>query len=756
MQNDRQGRTAGDVIVVSNRLPVRMVTENGRTSFEPSSGGLVSALGGVEGHRGWVGWPGAPVPPGRARTVRRSLEREGLHPVFLDEDEIEDFYGRICNDTLWPLFHYFVDRLRITEEAWQRYVDVNRRFAEAALAVADEPNTRVWVHDFHLMLVPSMLRAARPDLSIGFFLHIPFPSSEVYRLLPSRGSVLRGLLGADYVSFQSADDARHFRSACLRVLGLDSAPDSIEVDGRSVGIGIDPIGIDTAAFAEAVNDPATAAELEELEARFRDRTLLLGIERLDYTKGIVQKLRAFERFLERDPERARTTTLLQVLVPSRLESPEYQAQRDEIERMVSGINGRFGQPGITPVEYLHRSISRAELVAFYRRADVTLVTSLRDGMNLVAQEFAFCQSAEGLPRRWNGALILSELAGAAHVLPGAVLVNPWHIGGIAEKLEEALAFEPDERKRRLETMADRVRELDSRRWARRFVERLDGHARRRRRTPAATLLSAEGRRALARRVGRSRRRTLLLDYDGTLRELVTLPELAAPTPEIFGLLNDLAGLPATEVHLVSGRDRESLERWFGDVPVWLCAEHGFVVRAPGESWQQLIEVDLSWLPRFERLLRGVAAEVPGTLVERKASSVTWHYRQAEPEYGSWRARELLVAIEQLLPGVAAEILVGHRVIEVRARGISKGMYVNRLFPEGRDRSHAVLAIGDDRTDQEMYAALPDGAVSVHVGTRRPTGPSRHQHLIPEPVDARALLREIVEETRTATAPTQAA
>ncbi len=747
MESERRART-GDVVIVSNRLPVRLVSQGGRTSFEPSSGGLVSALGSVEDLRAWVGWPGAPVAPGRTRAVRRALERRKLHPVFLDEDEIEGFYGRICNDTLWPLFHYFVDRLRITEEAWQRYVDVNRRFAEAAAVAAGEDG-RVWVHDFHLMLVPSMLRAARPELAVGFFLHIPFPSSEVYRLLPAREAVLRGLLGADYLSFQTADDARHFRSACLRVLGLDSSPDSIEVGGRQVGIGIDPIGIDTAGFTEALRDPATAADLAELERRFEGRSLIVGVERLDYTKGIGQKLRAFELFLERDPTRARSTTLLQVLVPSRLESPEYRAQRDEIERLVSGINGRFGQPGITPVEYLHRSISRSELVAFYRRADVALITSLRDGMNLVAQEFAFCQAAPGLPRRWNGALLLSELAGAAHVLPGAVLINPWHVGGVADKLEEALSFDAGERRRRLETMGERVRQLDSKRWARRFLDRLDSHARRRSRIAAATLLSPDARQALARRVGEARKRTLLLDYDGTLRELVTHPELAAPTPEILGLLGDLAALPATDVHIVSGRDRASLQRWFGDLPINLCAEHGFVARAPGGEWRQLVEVDLSWLPRFERLLRGVAAEVPGTLVERKACSVTWHYRQAEPEYGSWRARELLVTIEQLLPGVPAEILPGHRVIEVRARGISKGMYVSGLFPDGRERGHAVLAIGDDRTDQEMYAALPSGSVSVHVGTRRPTGPARHQHLIPEPADARALLREVVDQTRAA-------
>lgn len=747
MESDRHAR-AGDVVVVSNRLPVRLVVEGGRSSFEPSSGGLVSALGSADDLRGWVGWPGAAVAPGRARSVRRALERRRLHPVFLDEDEIEGFYDRICNDTLWPLFHYFIDRLRITEEAWQRYVDVNRRFAEVALAAAGD-GARVWVHDFHLMLVPAMLRTMQPDLAVGFFLHIPFPSSEVYRLLPAREVVLRGLLGADYLSFQTADDARHFRSACLRVLGLESAPDSIEVGGRQVGIGIDPIGIDTAGFVDALKDPATAADLAVLERRFEGRSLVLGVERLDYTKGIGQKLRAFDRFLEADPERARTTTLLQVLVPSRLASPEYQAQRDEIERLVSGINGRYGQPGITPVEYLHRSISRSELVALYRRADVMLVTSLRDGMNLVAQEFAFCQSAPGLPRRWNGALLLSELAGAAHVLPGAVLINPWHVSGIADKLAEALSFDAAERRRRLQTMAERVRELDSKRWARRFLDRLDGHARRRGRIRAATLLSPEARHGLARRIGEARRRTLLLDYDGTLRELVTHPKLAVPTPEILALLHDLAELPATEVHIVSGRDRSSLERWFGDLPIHLCAEHGFVVRAPGETWRQLADVDLSWLPRFERLLRGVAAEVPGTLVERKAASVTWHYRQAEPEYGSWRANELLVTIEQLLPGVSAEILAGHRVIEVRARGVNKGSYVSGLFPQGRERGQAVLAIGDDRTDQEMYAALPSGAVSVHVGTRRPSGPARHQHLIPEPTDARALLREVVIETRRA-------
>jgi trehalose 6-phosphate synthase/phosphatase len=736
-------RPPGKVVVVSNRLPVRLVPGARRITFEPSAGGLVSALSAVEGLEGWVGWPGGTVSRAQRRRVTESLAKDGLHPVFLDEDEVEGFYGRICNDTLWPLFHYFVDRLRITEEAWEHYVTVNRRFAEAALAIASD-GSRVWVHDFHLMLVPAMLRAERPDLAIGFFLHTPFPSSEVYRLLPAREQVLRGLLGADYLGFQTADDARHFRSACLRILGLDSAPDALEVDGRTVGIGIDPIGIDTAAFRAAAKDPATAETLAELEKRYEGQTLVLGVERLDYTKGVLQKLRAFERYLELDPDRARTTTMLQVLVPSRLESPEVQAQLDEIERLVAAINGRFGRPGITPVEYIHRSISRAELVASYRRADVMVVASLRDGMNLVAQEFAYCQSVPGPPRRWNGVLLLSELAGAAHVLPGAVLVNPWHVGDIAERLAEAAALGRAERKTRLETMAARIAQLDTRRWAATFLSRLDASARRRRRVRVATPLSEASRRRLLKRFAQARRRTILLDYDGTLRELVSHPELAAPTPEILDLLGELAALPETEVHLVSGRDRKSLEHWFGALPLWLCAEHGFVERAPGQPWRQLLDVDLSWLPRMERVLRRVASEVPGTFVERKACAVAWHYRQAEPEYGAWRAKELLLMIEQLLPGVPAEILLGHRVVEVRANGVNKGVYVGRLFPHGRQRGHAILAIGDDRTDQEMYAALPPGASSLHVGTGHPLGPVRHQHQLPDPESARALLREIVD------------
>ena len=733
------------LVIASNRLPVRLRIDGDRFHAEPSVGGLATALGPLREGATWVGWPGTVVPTALEARIRGRLGRDGLVPVFLSADEEEDFYGRVCNDTLWPLFHYFADRLRITPEAWQRYVEVNERFANAVLERC-EPDTRVWIHDFHLMLVPALLRRRAPRLSIGFFLHIPFPSSEVYRLLPAREQVLRGVLGADYVSFHTRDYARHFRSSCLRILGVDSQPDWVELDGRRIGVGVDPIGIDLAGFREVLRDPETARLLADLESRYVGRRLVLGVERLDYTKGIPQKLHAFERFLEQDPDRARTTSLVQVLVPSRLESPEYRAQRDEIELLIARINGRFGQPGITPVEYMHRDVSKPALVALYRRADVMMVTALRDGMNLVAHEFVFCQSEPGLPSRWRGALLLSELAGAAQVLPGALLVNPWDVEGVVTHLADALALSARERRRRLETMGRRVESLDSRQWASGFLERLSRYSRRDRVTRRPPTMDAAVEERIRRRFARARTRTILLDYDGTLREFEPHPDLAQPTAEIRALLRDLAALPATDVHVVSGRRQRNLEQWFGRLPVYLCAEHGYIARPPGGEWRTLLDLDLSWLRPIERVLRRVAADVPGAHVERKACSVAWHYREAEPEYGSWRAHELLNDLPQHLAGAPAEVLLGRQVVEVRAQGVNKGVYVRSLFSEGREAMHFVLGLGDDRTDHDLLDALPPGSIAGHVGGLLPSSGSaggREDIHIVGPGEVRAFLRGLV-------------
>ena len=733
------------LVIASNRLPVRFSLTDDGFDVRPSAGGLAAALGAVRGDAVWIGWPGTVVPEQLQAEVTERLEEENLAPVFLSADEEEDFYGRVCNDTLWPLLHYFGDRLRLTPEAWQRYVHVNERFADAVLEHCG-PDSRVWVHDFHLMLLPAMLRRRAPNLSIGFFLHTPFPSSEVYRLLPAREEVLRGILGADYVSFQVGDYARHFRSSCLRVLGLDSEPDAMDVGGRRVGIGVDPIGIDTVGFREVLEDPESARLLAQLDEQYAGRKLILGVERLDYTKGIPQKLVAFERLLEQDPTIARTTGMLQVLVPSRLESPEYRQQRDEIELLIARINGRYAQPGVTPVEYLHRHISKPALVALYRRADVMMVTPIRDGMNLVAHEFVLCQTAPGLPGRWRGSLLLSEFAGAAQVLPGALLVNPWNVDGVVERLGTALELGQPERRRRLETMARRVEALDTRKWADGFLTRLGRYTTRDRRLPVPPDVEGPVKEKLVRKFRRAETRSILLDYDGTLREIEPHPDLAVPTRDIRSLLRELAGLPGTDVHIVSGRRRRNLEQWFGQLPVHLCAEHGYLARAPGGEWQTLLELDLSWMRPIERLMQKVADDVPGAHVERKACAIAWHYREAEPEYGSWRAHELLNDLGQHLAGAPAEILQGHRVVEVRARGVDKGVYVRSVFPNGKKPTHFVIGLGDDRTDHDLLDALPKGSVAGHVGgllpsTRSTNGPREHVHVV-GPGEVRELLREL--------------
>ena len=740
------------LLIASNRLPVIVSLNDGQVVLEPSAGGLVAALRANPEPHLWVGWPGTVVPAELEGSVRDALAAHGCQPVFLSERDERDFYERTCNGALWPLFHYFVDRFGFTDEAWRTYVAVNERFADT-LAELAAPGARVWVQDFHLALLPEALRLRRPDLAIGFFLHVPFPSSEIYRLLPPRSEVLRGILGADYIGFHTGDYVRHFRSSCLRILGLDSRPDAIEHDGRLVGIGVHPIGVDVQSFRETLRAPETAIAQADLEERYRGKRLVLGVERLDYTKGIPQKLEAFERFLEEDPERAETTTMLQVLVPSRLQNAEYRDQRDEIEGRVAHVNGRFGQPGRTPIEYLHRSVSATELALLYRRADVMMVTPLRDGMNLVAQEFVLCQAAEpDLPGRWRGVLMLSELAGASHVLPGALLVNPWNAHEMVERLVEALALDPGERHRRLDLMADRVEQLDSIRWARGFLGRLQRFVRSTK--PASlTPLDAAAIARIDRKFRAARRRTLLLDYDGTLRELTSHPDLAAPTPEIRQLLADLAAAPGTTVHLVSGRKHRTLGAWFGDLPIFLCAEHGYLVREPGGRWRTAVEVDISWLPRIERVLRRVARDVPGTLVERKTCSVAWHYRQAEPEYGIWRARELLDALQQLLPGIPAEVIHGHRVIEVRARGVDKGTYVHSLFPSGKAPGQAVLAAGDDLTDLDLYRALPAGSTAIHVGLARPQALGsvlRDAYVVSSPKALRAVMRSLIDEPRAPT------
>lgn len=729
------------LVVVSNRLPVAVrVDDDGKVELRDTVGGLATALAGARERLGftWVGWPGR-ASDTHQHAIDAALRDAGYEPVAISPTLEGLYYSGMCNSVIWPLFHYFLGRVSTEPGLYDAYAEVNATFA-AAIAEVAPARAHVWIHDYHLMSAPALLRALRPDVTISFFLHVPFPSSEVYRILPARAELLRGVLGADYIGFHTGDYARHFRSSCLRVLGSESGTDHVTHEGRRVGLGVHPIGADVTRLSAALQGEAAARRLHELRAHWGGRKVILGVERLDYSKAIPLKLVAYEEFLRRDPKRALENVLVQVVVPSRLDTDEYRDLKDEIEQRVGRINGLYGAPGVTPVEYLHRGFDTDELASLYRAADVGLVIPARDGMNLVAHEFVLCQSEELGDDAEPGTLLLSEFAGAAQSLTHVVLTNPWDPSGVADALELALAMPLDERRERMARMRERVLDLDCQRWATRFLAAVDEVvAHKHRRDGVESLEHALGDDVVA-RAAAATRRVLLLDYDGTLREVTNRPLDARPTPELLALLGALASAPATEVHVVSGRDRRTLASWLGNLPISLCAEHGFASRRAGATeWTVREDVDLRWLPRAEAILRELEVEVDGSEVERKPCGVAWHYRRVEPEYGEWRARELRLHLGEQFANEPVEILAGRKVVELRAAGVDKGRYVAGLDL----RDAFVLAVGDDRTDVDMYAALPPSATTIHVGD----GGERNMYRVESPAEVRAVLLHLLAHLR---------
>jgi trehalose 6-phosphate synthase/phosphatase len=475
--------------------------------------------------------------------------------------------------------------------------------------------------------------------------------------------------------------------------------------------------------------PEVAASVEE--HRVGDAQLLVGIDRLDYTKGITRRLAAFERLLGDRPELHGKVRLVQVAVPSRENVDAYRELRDEVEAMVGRLQGEFATASWSPVHYLYRAIPQAQVVALYRAADVVLVTPLRDGMNLVAKEFV-ASRPDG-----DGVLVLSEFAGAAAELSEALVVNPYDVEQTARTLHRALTMPAEERRTRMAILRHRVMTYDVHRWARSFVSRLE-------RTPVAP----EGHgvshpsvlRAAVARARAAPHLALLLDYDGTLVPFAPTPDVAAPDPELLALLRRLAGRPRTEVHLVSGRKRDTLERWFGALPVGLHAEHGFWTRLPGGAWASAEVTASQWREPVVAILRDFAERTPGSLIEEKTAGFAWHYRGAEPELGSAQAKELSLHLATVLSNVPVEILPGDMVLEIRPHGIHKGRAVAQVLARATPDT-LLLALGDDRTDEDLFAALPDGSIAVHVGP----SPSRAQLRVRDVRQARELVASLVSD-----------
>jgi trehalose 6-phosphate synthase/phosphatase len=681
------------LIVASSRLPVTVSRDEGRWSASTGAGGLVTALRPVAQRTGfeWIGWPGVGVEQDQQAAVRDVLAEAArsntdglgwqLTPLFLSPADVHGFYSGFSNAVLWPLFHGFTNRSAFSVEDYEGYVRANRRFAEL-IAERAAPTDLIWIHDYQLMLVPAMLRELGLTNPIGFFLHIPFPSSEAYRTLPVRQELLDGLLGADLLAFHAYEYLSHFCKSCLRVLGLDSDSDCVRTRARKVRLGVLPIGIDPDELRQLMQTPAAVAEFESLTQSYAGKKLILGVDRLDYTKGLVEKLLAYEDLLRNHPRWSREAVLIQVAAPSRMSVDEYQQLKRQVDELVGRINGKYGSSDHTPIVYINQNIDRDRIVGMYRAADVALVTPVRDGMNLVALEYVAARGPAG------GHLILSEFTGAAYQLPEARLVNPYNVREVSVALNAALESEPPESK----YMQEFVETNTAMRWADQFVARLEEC-----RTNASPPRRLKAKHLIERFAGRQQL-GFFLDYDGTLRGFEVNPRYAAPGERVRELLRTLSTLG--HVFVISGRDEQTLESWLGDLPVGLVCEHGYAIRERGRLWEHRVEVDPNLLGRVRTVLDEFVRRTPGSRVELKRSALAWHYRSVDAELGAFQSKELVNELAELLKREPYSILRGNKVVEVRHTSCTKGRAVEQLLRKNLGID-GIFCAGDDNTDEEM-------------------------------------------------------
>ena len=750
---------AYDLVVVSNRLPVdRVVAPDGSASWRHSPGGLVAALEPMmqAAAGAWVGWSGAPdleFEPFELRDMQ-------LVPVALSAEEVAGYYEGFSNDTLWPLYHDVIAAPSYHREFWDLYERVNEKFARAAAEVAAE-GAIVWVHDYQLQLVPKLLRELRPDVAIGFFDHIPFPPYGLFSQLPWRQQIVTGLLGADVIGFQRAADVANFITAARRLTGYSTRAvprgadiEAVDATGRlrQVAARSFPISIDAAGFEALARDERVQARAREIRASLGDpRTVLLGVDRLDYTKGISHRLKAVGELLEEGRIDPAETKLIQVASPSRERVAAYMQLRDEIELTVGRLNGLHSTVQHTPITYLHQGYPKSEMAALYLAADVMLVTSLRDGMNLVAKEYVASRFDE------RGALVLSEFTGASDELRRAILVNPHDIDGLKTAILEAIDMSPAEQRRRMRALRRQVRERDVVRWSKDFLDTLEQVARvarpryagaptdplrlpwlDRATAPESFQPAAADLDTALREIAAVPRLLVALDFDGTLAPHVDDPSTARALPESLEAVRRLVATPGTRVAFVSGRGRGDLGR-VGEAPegVLLVGSHGEEF-PDGLGGHRIDPTAQALLDELDRVLERISARYEGTWIEAKPFGRALHTRLIGADLAAIVQREVLDGVREELPDGRLRIRDGHHVIEFSTSTATKGHAVERL--RGLTQADAVFYAGDDVTDEDAFAALRYGDLGVKCGS----GPTVAPYRVANPAEIAEVLTKLAE------------
>ncbi|MFP4385447.1 MAG: bifunctional alpha,alpha-trehalose-phosphate synthase (UDP-forming)/trehalose-phosphatase [Spirochaetia bacterium] len=700
------------IILVSNRLSVSVHrNEEGKLLFQQSMGGLATGLSSLleQQESRWVGWSGLPeesFSPQEKETVEEKLRSE-YHsiPVSLSGEELDSFYYGFCNNIIWPLFHYFPTYVDYDQNLWDAYRKVNEKYLHKVLEVAG-PEDTIWVHDYQLMLLPGMIKNEIKNAKIGFFLHIPFPSYEIFRLLPWRDELLKGLMGSDLIGFHTYDYARHFLSSVRRLLGYEHNLGNIPYRNRMVNVDVFPMGIDYPKYHNSSDDPEIKEEIDKVKETLHGRKLILSVDRLDYTKGILQRIRAYKFFLEKYPDYREKVNMIIIVAPSRTQVNQYIELKKEVDELVSEVNGTMSTIDWTPIRYFYRPFPFNQLTAIYSLADVLLVTPIRDGMNLIAKEYVAAR------KDMEGAIVLSETAGASKELGEALIINPSNTEEIADNLKIALEMPREEKIYRNKVMNQRLKRYNVNYWAGDFIDKLNS-AVKSRKTIQSRKIEGEIKDQIKERFKNAERRLVILDYDGTLVSYGTRPQHAKPDKNLQDLLKKASSNPKNEIVLTTGRDKSLIDEWFQDLNAGFIASHGVWYKMQSDGWQLMETLGNEWKEAIYPILELYVDRTPGSVIEEKDYSLVWHYRRAEPELSANRLSELREALISLTSNYNLSLLEINKSLEIKPGNINKNHAVSHWL--GKAKWDIIICIGDDPTDEDLFLSLPDHADTIRVG-----------------------------------------
>lgn len=699
------------VIIVSNRLPISVKKVDGKLEFFPSLGGLATGLSSYVKDRSniWVGWPGITneeITEHDRQAITHELAKHHCHPVFLTKKQVDGYYNGYSNGLLWPVLHSMPTKDIDEQQAWFRvYKSVNARFNEVVLSFAHHGST-IWVHDYQLMLLPAMLRAEHVSGHIGFFLHIPFPKPSRLHKIEAIEQVLGGMLGADLVGFHTTSYSQNYLDACQKY-GLGTAGDKqLIMPARTVQVTKFPIGVDYKKYAEASRLKAVKTAVKKFKKRYGNRKLIVAVDRLEPSKGLPERLKAYRDFLDANPIFRKKVVMVMVAAPSRMEMKTYQRLAVNLKKLSKEINAQFGTASWKPVDYIQRPLPFEEVSALYQLADVAFIAPLRDGMNLVAKEYV-------ATKRSNGVLILSQTAGAAEELRDALLVNPNKPDTVIAALKQSLTMPQKELKTRLKNMQTQVAGNTIQSWAHTFVKTLNKPVPGTR--PRVKTLNEKLESKLVDGYKQSPKRLIVLDYDGTIVPFTRDYDDVPPPKKVYAIIKKLAADPDNTVLIVSGRRASQLEAWFGALRVNLIAEHGAAIKKAGRlHWKLLEHEDTLWKRQLLLILDKYTALTPASSVEVKPHSLVWHYRASPPYYAQKYAVIIKRVLKPYLKKYGVKLYQGNKILEIKNPKINKG---EALQPWLAKPYYFTLIAGDDYTDEDMFAVFAKReAALIKVGT----------------------------------------